>query len=141
MSLAVVDASVALKWFFPEEGSAEARNLASQDLHAPDLLLVESANVLWRKVRVGDVTPSFARQACRALSGSPVTLHPTTPELTLHALELAVQLDHSIYDCLYLALALDLGAEALITADDRFLRAAQACSAEWSQVVQPLVQE
>jgi predicted nucleic acid-binding protein len=47
----VVDASVVVKWFIPEQGHANARELLLAardrrvDLHAPDLLLAEVANV------------------------------------------------------------------------------------------------
>lgn len=44
------------------------------------------------------------------------------PALHRAALDLATRLDHPVYDCLYLALALDRGA-ALATADRRFAAA------------------
>ena len=43
---AVVDASVAVKWVVPETGSDLARSLSNASLEAPDLLLVECANIL-----------------------------------------------------------------------------------------------
>lgn len=140
MSVAVADAGVAVKWFFAEDGSHKARSLSAWDLNAPDLLLAECANVFWRKVKTGEVTASHAQQSCRVLAGSPVAIHATTPERIARALEFAIQLNHPIYDCLYLALALDLKADVLITADDRFLHAARACSASWSNIVQALGQ-
>ncbi len=53
----VVDASVVAKWFFPEDGSAEARALAgAETIVTVDLLVPEIVNVAWRKVRTGDAT-------------------------------------------------------------------------------------
>jgi predicted nucleic acid-binding protein len=48
----VVDTSVALKWFIEEAGRAQAvQMLDVADRHAPDLLLVEVANVVWKRPR------------------------------------------------------------------------------------------
>lgn len=141
MSLAIVDASVVVKWCLPERNSAAARALTARFLHAPDLLLVECANVFWRKVRVGDLTPSQANHAFRLIAGSPVTLHETTPALVERALEIGLRLNHPTYDCLYLALALELGADLLVTADDRFASAAAAGAPQWRRMVRLLAAE
>jgi predicted nucleic acid-binding protein len=135
LKLAVVDASVVLKWCLPEADSRLARSLTSRFLHAPDLLLVECANVFWRKVRVGDLTASQAEHVFRILSSAPVTLHETTPSLSARALEIALRLQHPAYDCVYLALALELKADQLITADERFASAAAAGPAKWGGIV------
>ena len=56
--LYVVDASVVLKWFLPEPDSAAADFLLEQflndevELIAPDLILLETANALWKRVRL-----------------------------------------------------------------------------------------
>ena len=54
----VVDASVAVKWFVPEQDSdADARLTGScEDLHAPRLLTAELSNAQWRKARVCEVS-------------------------------------------------------------------------------------
>jgi predicted nucleic acid-binding protein len=56
----VIDASVAIKWFAPELLSAEAERLLDVDdaLFAPDLLLVERGNIIWKKVRLGELVPA-----------------------------------------------------------------------------------
>jgi len=53
MSVFVVDASVAVKWMLPEPLAREAVRLQSpkHQLHAPSILDIEPANVLWKKVR------------------------------------------------------------------------------------------
>ncbi len=49
----IVDASIAVKWLFAEPHSPEARQLLAPriDLHAPDFILTEVANVIWKKAR------------------------------------------------------------------------------------------
>ncbi|MCP5012242.1 MAG: type II toxin-antitoxin system VapC family toxin [Aestuariibacter sp.] len=49
----VVDASVAMKWFVPEELSQEALTYLKDEheLLTPDLLWPEFANIAWKKVR------------------------------------------------------------------------------------------
>jgi predicted nucleic acid-binding protein len=47
----VIDASVAIKWLVDEPGTAAALSLRRHRLLAPDLLIAECANVLWKKVR------------------------------------------------------------------------------------------
>ncbi len=46
----VIDASVALKWVIDEDDSEAAQELVSDHaLAAPELLLIECANVLWTR--------------------------------------------------------------------------------------------
>jgi predicted nucleic acid-binding protein len=117
MSILVVDASVALKWVVEEDGSEAAVALAAQPLAAPTLLLVECANVLWVKLRRGELTPSETVERWQALREAPVELVPAAGLLD-HALDLAIQLAQTVYDCLYLALAIRLDGQ-LVTADRR----------------------
>ena len=61
----IVDASIAVKWFFTESHTAEARRLLAHRivLHAPDLILTEAANVIWKKARrkeIPDAQPYLA---------------------------------------------------------------------------------
>jgi predicted nucleic acid-binding protein len=123
MSVLVVDASVALKWVVEEDGSEAAAALAAQPLAAPTLLLVECANVLWVKLRRGELTPSETVERWRALCEAPVELVPATGLLD-HALDLAIQLAQTVYDCLYLALAIHLDSQ-LVTADRRLAEASR----------------
>ena len=59
----MVDASVAVKWLFVEEDSADARGLLDdEELHAPHLLVSEVANAVWRKVRLDQVDRGAAGQ-------------------------------------------------------------------------------
>jgi predicted nucleic acid-binding protein len=132
----IVDASVVLKWVLPEDGTDRARALVMQDtLAAPDLLWIECANVLWVKARRGQIAMDDARSALEAIRATPIVVLPVV-ELAAPALEIAAALDHSAYDSLYLAAALQENC-VLVTADLPF--AAKASSIErFAGAVRPL---
>lgn len=124
MTTRVVDASVVVKLFVDEPGSVEAERLVTSghDLAAPELLLLEVANALHRKVRDATVVVDDLLPAVDRLQRSLLELHPVAA-CTRRAVELASMIDHPVYDCLYLALAEQLSVP-LVTADRRFLDAA-----------------
>ena len=121
---AVIDASVAVKWVVDEPESERARLLAGADLAAPDFLLVECANVLWKKVARGELVPGEASSRLGLLLEAPVAFAPAE-NLLLASLRLALELGHPVYDCLYLTLAADRSVP-LVTADKRFAQAVRA---------------
>lgn len=115
MSL-VVDASVAIKWVVLEEGRAEALQRTSGiDLAAPDFVLVEAANILWKKVRRKQLDLKHAHRGLEFVSGAFQTLVPAAG-LVDDALAISFTLDHPVYDCMYLACARKLEVQ-LLTAD------------------------
>jgi predicted nucleic acid-binding protein len=120
----VVDASVAVKWVLSETGSEAAAALRDQDLIAPVLWLAEAANVLWRRARIGEITGEQASARLSELLKAPVASLPIEPHLE-RALELAIEIGHPTYDCVYLALALHHQTH-VVTADRRFVSAANA---------------
>jgi predicted nucleic acid-binding protein len=116
----VVDASVAAKWFLDEPQHEEARALitSGDDLVAPEFLLLEVANILWKKIRRSEVDLPTAQANLKALRrGEPEFVDSRL--LMARALDLADELEHPIYDCLYLALARAEKAQ-VVTADQRF---------------------
>jgi predicted nucleic acid-binding protein len=115
----VVDASVAVKWFIPEELSADARILlaAEYELLAPDLLWAELGNVLWKKHRRRELDQGTASRLLRDFSRVPIEFHPAEP-WTEAALGLAIRYGITVYDGLYLAVAAGHGCR-LVTADGR----------------------
>lgn len=129
MSLAggcVVDASVVLKWVLQEEGSPNAASLLDgRPLFAPDLLHVEVANALWSATRRGSLRPDEADDALDLILRSPVGVVQATGDLAARALRIGRLLDHPVYDCTYLALAMARGVP-VVTADRRFATAAAA---------------
>ena len=123
MSPIVVDASAAIKWVVEEEGSDAAAALSRQELLAPSLVMAECANALWAKARRGELTASEVIERIQILFEAPVELVPLE-SLIEPAAELALKLDHPIYDCLYLALARQRSG-FVVTADRRFVNAVQ----------------
>ena len=132
----VVDASVACKWFFEEDLSAEARALAATQrvLLAPDLIIAECANVAWRRVRDGQISLEHAEAFLEAL---PAWFEVLTPSAQLHeaAFRIAHMLNHPVYDCLYIALAAR-DASPLVTADAALARRVR--NTPWEKLVELL---
>jgi predicted nucleic acid-binding protein len=116
----VIDASVAVKWVVEEEGTKEALALRDRALAAPDLLIAECADILWKKVRRNELSEQEAVFAAGLLARADIELMATRPYLEV-AVRIAVALDHPAYDCIYIALA---EAEELrfVTADVSLLR-------------------
>jgi predicted nucleic acid-binding protein len=121
----IVDASVAFKWFVPEPESDRALALfeTTEALYAPDLILTEVSNAMWARLRRlgGDHGPAV-KAAASALPRMLTLLVPVA-ELLPRAIDLAFDLQHPIYDCIYLALA-EREKAALITADRRLIATA-----------------
>lgn len=122
----IVDASVAVKWLFTEEGTAEARHLLAHriTLHAPDFLLLETANVIWKKTRRQEIPDAQPYLEELARLGDVVTLFPAA-DFVGQAAAIALQIDHPVYDCLYLACA-EVEDAPLVTADRKLRDAARA---------------
>ena len=122
----VVDANVAVKWAVKEALHEEARHVLglSNSLTAPDLISAEICNVVRRKVRLGEIGPEQGREVIRFAHLVVREPYPCRA-LAEPAYELALQLDHAAYDCLYLAHARLIDAP-LITADAKFARKAAA---------------
>lgn len=134
----VVDASVAVTWFVEEPRSEAALTLldAGVDLLAPDLLLVEVANALWKKLRRGAIAPHHLETPVRWIRTGVPQLVPIRAVID-DALPLTTELDHPIYDCLYLALAEIAGAR-VVTDDERLQR--RVHGTRFAQRVLPLVE-
>ena len=118
----VVDASIAVKWVVPEVLSDQADRVrdGEDDVLAPDLLLVEVANALWKKSVAKEISPREANTAFDLVRRGGIDLRPTGPLLP-RAMDVARRLGHPVYDCVYLALA-EREHAAFVTADQRLLR-------------------
>ena len=125
----VVDASLAIKWVLPEQGTEDALLLRSQwrdaleAVVAPPIFRPEITNALHQNVRRGRLGRSAAAEILDIL----IPLVEIAEPFGLYdrALELAAYLAlGSIYDALYLALAEAEGC-AMWTADLRLVRAVQ----------------
>ena len=121
MNTLVIDASIAIKWVIEEEGTPQALTLRREaKLLAPELLVAECANTLWKKARRNELSREEALLAARLLQTAAIELVPTR-SLLAAATRIAIELDHPAYDCLYLALAIENDCR-FVTADERFLR-------------------
>ena len=121
MNAFVIDASIAIKWVVEEDGTPQSLMLRRQGtLAAPELLVAECANILWKKVRLHELSKDEALLAAQLLQAAEIELVPTRSLLEA-ATRIAIELDHPAHDCLYLALAMAEDCP-FVTADERFLR-------------------
>jgi predicted nucleic acid-binding protein len=122
----VVDCSVAAKWMFDETDRVQALRLLLAEktgevaLISPDLLLAEFASLLAKRTRRKQISALEAQNAFHLLEESAPVLFETRPLLGT-ALELALRNHLSLWDCVYLALALEHDC-SVITADRRLFR-------------------
>ena len=133
MSLVVLDASVAVKWFLPEKVETLATEaLALLGRHGkneiqiivPDLFWVESASVLWKAIRRGNFPKSSADAAIATLTQYDFPTFPTA-KLVSKAFGIATDYDRTVYDSLYVELAVQSNSQ-LITADERLVNSLAA---------------
>ena len=133
MKVFVLDPSVAVKWFLSpkdESLSAEALALYEEFLErkinfiVPDIFWAEVGSAFWKAIRLGRFQKTTAQEAITALLKC--ALPTFSIEMLLErAFLIATTFDRSVYDALYVALALQSGAE-LITADERLANALAA---------------
>ena len=121
----IVDASVILRAFFPDEAQSEAHALIRDhvsgyiELRAPTLLTYEVANASHQAVRRGRVAAAMADEILSAFEGLQIALESVTWRQMLHY---AQRFDRSAYDGAYLALA-HARADEMITGDRRLYNA------------------
>jgi predicted nucleic acid-binding protein len=124
----VVDASVALKWYLSEHDSEAALALltSGERLIAPDLIVAELCNAAWRLIRRGELRAEQLAIIARGVADAFATLHGSG-SLATRSAAIALELDHPVYDCFYLALSETRNAP-LITADRRLILKADGTS-------------
>lgn len=119
----IIDASVSVKWFVEEDRSQPARALLRSSLGAPDLILAETFSALSKRARGGLIPRAALAEVVGLVRRSIRGMEPSGP-LINEAARLSRALDHSIYDCLYIALAARRDT-TLVTADEGQLAAAR----------------
>lgn len=133
MNAFVLDASVAVKWCLPAESDTfvpQAEQLLAAyrrrdtQLLVPDLFWPELGNALWKAVRKGTVDQERAERGLESVGALDI---PTvsSSHLVAHAMRLAIIYGRTVYDSLYVALALESQTQ-LITADERVVNALAA---------------
>lgn len=119
---ALLDTSVAVKWFVTEEDSERATDLQQAhlrddlQLHAPDILLMESANAL----RYAGLSEERILQDLETFPALGVEIIPFSIDVLNSAVSLSLEHDLAVYDAYFLALAQALEMP-LITADRKML--------------------
>lgn len=117
----VLDSSIALQWVLPGAVAEQTfRYVRAADVTAPDILLVETANVLAKKVRAMDMSSETAMQALKMVTSAFNSFVRSEP-LVPRALELSIALSHPVYDCVFLACAEHVGGK-LATRDAPFAK-------------------
>ena len=121
----IIDASVVLSAFFPDESQAQAQAVLREHvagrlhLKAPALLPYELSNAVWQAERRGRITRAQADEIMQALAGLEIEI---ISQEWGEMLPLARRFERSAYDAAYLALAEKTG-EPLITGDERLFNA------------------
>ncbi len=120
---ALLDTSVAVKWFVTEEDSEQAADLQQAhlrddlQLHAPDILLMEMANALRYSGRLSEERILEDLETFSALG---VEIISFSIDLLNSAVSLSLEHDLAVYDAYFLALAQAMEIP-LITADRKML--------------------
>ena len=121
MTSAVMDTSAFVKYVLPEDHSDTVRRIigrhlsSSLELTAPEYILTESANVLWKGVVRDNLQPDDAVRALRLLRQTGLVLVPES-QLLDDALLFASRTGITVYDALFCVLA-QRQQVPLITAD------------------------
>lgn len=124
----VIDASVTMPWFFPDEATPFTEGLldalGAQVLWAPSLWVLECTNVLQNALRRKRIHANRRAEIAVELSALPVRLDPEPPDF-VRLDRLASTHGLSAYDAAYLELALRRSL-ILVSLDARLIAAANA---------------
>jgi len=129
----VLDASVAARWMLPARGELlrpeafrllDAYGAGEVHLLVPDIFWAECGNIAWKAVRQQRLTRPDAEIAMASMTSRGI---PTVSSAKLleEAVSIALDFGRSVYDCLYVALAVRSKTQ-LITADERLANAMAA---------------
>lgn len=123
MTRFVVDANVAIKWVLPEIHTETAASLLGEqhELLVPDFFFSEIGNILWKRVRQNEFSLEQAKSYIEAILSTELQTH-SSQSLIVLAIEIAVRVQQSVYDSIYLALAITHQCQ-MVTADQRFYNA------------------
>ena len=133
MTAFVVDASVAAKWFLPSKHESlvpqalqllDAYSRGQLRLVVPGLFWAELGNILWKAVRAGRIARDRAATTMTLVKNLGIPTYASS-DLVVDALQIGLTYDRSVYDSLYVALAVQYSID-LITADERLANALAA---------------
>lgn len=133
MTPLILDAGVAVKWAIPSAGEtliSESVELLKRytageiNFIVPDIFWAEVGNVLWKGVRQGRWPQAVAEGTATDFRERNF-LTISSQDLLPEALRIALAHDRTVYDCLYVALAIQFKTE-MITADEGLANALAA---------------
>lgn len=121
MTIPVIDACVAIKWFLPEDKFKEASKLLHgfNRMIVPDLFFIEFDAIVTKKVRQRLVEPSDSYKLFNEIRNLPLDVVPYSM-ISKIALDLSVTLPITQYDACYLSVAIGYN-QRVYTADQRFV--------------------
>lgn len=123
----VVDSSVAIKWFIPQNYSLEANKILSAyevnklTLIAPDLIYAEIGNIVWKIQRFQGLNQEYAQNIIDLFQKIQINII-STDELLRDAYDFAVKYQRSVYDSLYIVLSLRENCR-FVSADEKLYNA------------------
>lgn len=126
----IVDSGVAVKWIIEEPDSPVADQILQSyqqsqlAFYAPDLILPEVGNIIWKKVIFSGLDVCDAKAAIKKVDSIHFELINTST-LFDEAFVISVNFKRTFYDSLYLAAAKELECD-LITADERLHNSVKA---------------
>ncbi len=138
----VLDTSVAVKWYLPEELHDEAIVLLRRaeagdvDLLAPGTIQPEFFNALWWQHRREGLPLDDVRDLWERFALDPVVLY-APEDLMPRTAEIALQTRVIIYDALFLALA-ENSETVVVTADGKLLKALEG--SPYAHLTHPLTE-
>ena len=118
----VVDASVAVKWYVPEINATEAELIldAGHDLFAPEQIYIEFGNIVWKKVRLKEITEDEGKKIIAEFQKVGIITYPHKQLLNAAYIG-AILSGLTVYDWTYMALAVTLYCE-FVTADEKLFK-------------------
>ncbi len=126
---AVVDASVVVKWIFPDpenEADAQAAVALLRAMQSGSVQVVQPSHWLAEVAAVvSRLAPEAVHEEVGLLSAMEIPVLETL-EVYKHACKLAIQFKHHLFDTLYHAVALCAFDTTLVTADERYYRKARS---------------
>jgi len=131
--IGVIDTSALIRLYIPDGSIPKGLEAFLRDVErgnhiaiAPELLLVECASVLNKMRKINELAEEESIQLMNDILSMPIRYFPHGPFI-LTAFDLAREHGITVYDAVYLALALEQGA-VLFSADEDLCRIAQKLS-------------
>jgi len=120
----ILDSSAALRCSLPQIDRAESDAFRSvvreNECVSPVLFLSEISNAVWKEVRFRDLKRALAIQIISSISKM-TTLHFEDDLLISAAFGIALESEHPVYDCIYVALSRHYNVP-ILTADKKLQR-------------------